>query len=632
MSAGPLLTLWLAFAAVSEVLLRRTSAEWLDLPLVGFLTILAFLTYESLTSGRLRIPDRIGGLWKRTTEEARRLLIEVGIDLRLEPPLPVGFPRPVLMAGGLLAVGLMAVLIWAPAFPMGVRALLTRWSGTVHVVYIGALWTGLLGLSLIIGVFVWIHLHDRVLNGSAAAEVPVRTRLVLAAAPLAVALGAALALPARVPAALVLGVGALGVALAFGQRREDLWVLWRSRGGGAPVRSLSLRWWVAGHTVLTTLLLLLGLTLAAGAEVVGAESGALITPFLGKLMAWMGALGGVTWLWVGPARLLKLARTVPGEAPPLAAIWRPGGGPGHREPNPPAELVRDLASRGIRLSRPGSRRTSVRPRLAWTGSRRNSERPPLASGGTKVTSRGNRLPDAGNRRQAGPALEIRLDPSRPDDKVVWEPVRDGIQSCVVRPEALMLPGVLATLRRADRALQRRELLTGLERLHDLAAAREFRKGSGFWIAPHLWYISAMTRDTNEEDSVTVGPPYEEVLSPTARRHAFEVFRALQVDLIFFEDGLPFSALERVLIRMFERVDVWGVEPLLERHVDGIPGVRILLHAFDLESPLDREHYPEPDYEQIGRARILHIMKDRGGPEEPVEAPVVPDLIPEWIGG
>ena len=170
---------------------------------------------------------------------------------------------------------------------------------------------------------------------------------------------------------------------------------------------------------------------------------------------------------------------------------------------------------------------------------------------------------------------------------------------------------------------------GLETLIEHASAREFRRGSGFWIAPHLWYISAISRDTNEEDSVTVGPPYDEVLSPPARRHAFEVFRALKIDLIFFEDGLKFSALERVLIRMFERVDLWGVDPLEERHIDGIPGVRVLIHAFELETPLDREHYPEPDYEQIGRARILHIMKDRGGPQEAIEDPQVPDLIPEW---
>jgi hypothetical protein len=31
-------------------------------------------------------------------------------------------------------------------------------------------------------------------------------------------------------------------------------------------------------------------------------------------------------------------------------------------------------------------------------------------------------------------------------------------------------------------------------------------------------------------------------------------------------------------------------------------------------------YPEPEYEDFGRARILHIFKDRGEQEEPLETP------------
>jgi hypothetical protein len=35
----------------------------------------------------------------------------------------------------------------------------------------------------------------------------------------------------------------------------------------------------------------------------------------------------------------------------------------------------------------------------------------------------------------------------------------------------------------------------------------------------------------------------------------------------------------------------------------------------MERPLRREKYPEPDYEDLGRARILHIFKDRDEPPE-----------------
>ena len=34
-----------------------------------------------------------------------------------------------------------------------------------------------------------------------------------------------------------------------------------------------------------------------------------------------------------------------------------------------------------------------------------------------------------------------------------------------------------------------------------------------------------------------------------------------------------------------------------------------------DSPLDRAGYPEPDYDEIGRARVLHVMLDRGGADE-----------------
>jgi len=58
----------------------------------------------------------------------------------------------------------------------------------------------------------------------------------------------------------------------------------------------------------------------------------------------------------------------------------------------------------------------------------------------------------------------------------------------------------------------------------------------------------------------------------------------------------------------------------EFHFTGLPGVRCIIHEFGFaDAPAHgRAGYPEPDYELIGRARILHVFKDRG--ECAVETP------------
>ena len=74
--------------------------------------------------------------------------------------------------------------------------------------------------------------------------------------------------------------------------------------------------------------------------------------------------------------------------------------------------------------------------------------------------------------------------------------------------------------------------------------------------------------------------------------------------------------------MFEIYDVHGGRQRAEEmHFTGLPGVRVLIHNFDLsDTPRHgRANYPEPDYEDVGRARILHVFKDRG--ETDIETPV-----------
>jgi hypothetical protein len=65
-------------------------------------------------------------------------------------------------------------------------------------------------------------------------------------------------------------------------------------------------------------------------------------------------------------------------------------------------------------------------------------------------------------------------------------------------------------------------------------------------------------------------------------------------------------------------------------------VRVLIHEIVLEEPLRQTRYPEPDYDGVGRARILHVFRDRGGEPERertpkdrgrLPAPRLPRLLP-----
>ena len=196
------------------------------------------------------------------------------------------------------------------------------------------------------------------------------------------------------------------------------------------------------------------------------------------------------------------------------------------------------------------------------------------------------------------------------------------------------------LARRDEIQKRRKLLSGLEGLFKRAARRKSRPGTGYWVAPHFWFVHGLMRDSQrdaDEDidvaegtilSGTVGPPYFRVMPREARHHAYRMLRALEVDLIFVEDGVRFRRLRQVLRVLFEVYDIHGGrKPAEEVHFRGLPGTRVLIHAFQFDEPFKSEYYPEPKYDYLGRARILHVFRDRGGEEEFVEPPFDRDASP-----
>jgi hypothetical protein len=198
-------------------------------------------------------------------------------------------------------------------------------------------------------------------------------------------------------------------------------------------------------------------------------------------------------------------------------------------------------------------------------------------------------------------------------------------------DALMTDETLQRLARRDEIQKRRRLVSGLERLFKHAAAHSFKRGSGFWVAPHYWFIPGLTRDLPEEElnlaegtimSGIIGPPYHRLLPRAVRHHAYQMLRALQIDLIFVEDGVSFRRLLRVLRMMFEVYDIYGGRRRADEvHFHGLPGTRVLIHEFQLDEPFRSEVYPEPDYENLGRARILHVFRDRGEQTDRLETPL-----------
>ena len=176
---------------------------------------------------------------------------------------------------------------------------------------------------------------------------------------------------------------------------------------------------------------------------------------------------------------------------------------------------------------------------------------------------------------------------------------------------------------------RRLLLKGLEKLLKYTKNRHFTGGSGYWLAPHLWLLQGMTRDDIEDadgDEPTVlmrsvGPPYHEVFPRPVRHYLLGLLRDLEVDLIFVEDGINHRKLGKVMRVLFEVHDKFaGQRRAEEIQFQGLPKVKVMIHDFQLDQPFESSTYPEPRFEDLGRARILHVFRDRGDHEELVEPP------------
>ena len=174
---------------------------------------------------------------------------------------------------------------------------------------------------------------------------------------------------------------------------------------------------------------------------------------------------------------------------------------------------------------------------------------------------------------------------------------------------------------------------GLRRAYQRAMPHVRSKGIGVWIDPHLWFSPSLVMEANGDDPrEPVGPAYHDVIPLPARSHLYHMLRALEVDLVFVERGISFRQLRRVYSVLFETYDVHGgSERIEERHFRGLTGLRVMVETLSDEEPRSvapPSDYPEPKYDDIGRARILQVFRDRGGRKSFARRPRVTDDVPQ----
>jgi len=586
--------LWVASLVGIETVGRRSTSDLGD-----GLSVLAVVTLVLITAVWHRDSGItwVGALLRRFRHTIRRLVDRkavFGVDFRRDRLEAFGYPR--LTSLILVASGSLAVFAWIwPVAPMeGFRILMAPRFYVGFVVVLLVFW-GLLLLSIGTSVLVFcVVVHDWLVSR---APEPRRRSLrmevmVLGTAGALLVVSSAL-LPVRVAlvalSALVIAV----LVLCAVPRSRSVRMVWKSRATRGELRAISL----PALSAIEAVHLLLGVTalvlLSLGNVVIGVSptvSDVLpVTSVLARVLAFAATLGGGTYLLFVTGMLSFELRLDPERRPPTVVHV---AGPESRA----------AKRRTQRLFRAAGLRTRFAPRTA--------------------------------RREDVRVQVIEPDPGSPEGTTGggfdrWPLVLDASE--LARPE------VLAKIVRRDEVQKRRRLLKGLSRLFKIALRRRFRRGEGFWIGVHHWFLLGLSRDENEDefdpyhDAVMrdhVGPAYDRFIDWPARQHLGEILRALDVDLIFLEDGVGFRRFERVLRVLFEIFDVHGGRQRAEeRMLSGIPNVRVIIQEVGIDEPFRSAVYPEPDYEDIGRARVLHVFRDRGGESDLVLAPGDFDRVP-----
>jgi hypothetical protein len=564
--------------AAVEVVGRQTATDGYDLHDLILLTAVIIAVCVVVIRHR-RAPlawvTAIAAAGRRVGAWLRRSTFEIGLDLRGDPPVRKGVPPIVRWLGvGFAAWAAVAALI-APYCPHHARPLIAGRFYLGYLALLSALWVGLLALTFVAAFLPAALIHDRFVAAHVGAGPrPRRAEFGALSAYFGTLFVSGTLLPAWAALLWCAGVLAAYLLVCRLPARGDVRFLWRPRGT-VRVRSLTWAAWVTLEFVLITLAIVALVMTALGDRIAGATAAPETMPVTSLL--------GLTLAWLAPGALTAL-------------LFQMGLGRYYDPARPARPLVQVV---GVI----GGRRSIVRrlfDRQGWAvrfgAGRADSLAVPLELAAEKLPM-------------------INDEPRWPLPVTVADLKSDA--------------GVWERLRRRAEINARRKFIAGLERLFKLAAARPARGGSGYWVAPHLWFVTGLMRDGEEEPDLadspilsrTAGPPFHVVMPRAVRHHLYRMLRALQVDLLFVEDGVGFRRLRKVLRVLFEVYDVGGGRRRAEE-VDfrGLPGTRVLIHDFQFDEPFKSDVYPEPKYECLGRARVLHVFRDRGEQEEPLETP------------
>lgn len=509
----------------------------------------------------------------RLVARAERLKYEIGIDFRGVPPIPR--KTPLAVSGtvvGLVVWAGLAGAAWV-VFPDGWRELGVRTSYVLYLALLMVLWTALAGCALA-GVYLPVWVVDQRLKMSGSEDGQGVDAVALVGYGLLAVLVAWVVAPVYAVGLSLLVAVAAGVWYAA-PHGADAAVLWRA-GPGEPVRSVPMKRVIAGAIAVGALVVFDLLLTAGGGRLTTTPSLAdpmPLTALLASLTAWL--IPGV--VLVLAFQLWELRRTDPGRATPPTAHVAVGA------------LTADRWRANAAVARWGWH-TRLTPETRESGDVGVAIVPPERSEATE------------------------FEPRWPL-KVSVADLADG--------------AVRERLERRDEIQLRRQFFGGLTKLMKQLKAATPSPGGGYWIAPHWWFIETVqwedpTRPKTDEAEPLrpIGPGFDRVFPPRVRQHLYKVLRATQVDLIYLEDRIGHRKLEQVLRGLFEVYDVHaGKRKAEDHHFKGVPKVRVMIHEYAPGNPFKAgEGYPEPKFDEVSRFRVLHVFKDRGDHEEPVEPP------------
>ena len=563
-----------------EMFGRRAASDVHDT--VGAAILLLILVGIAFRHRANPIPwvKKLGALTWFLARAGDRFKVDVGPDLRGTPPIPCRLPAAVYAAGLALAAWVaLAGVVWY-FWPAGWRHLVSQVTYTGYLALMSLLW-GMLFVALLGGVYFPIMLLTRLARGGRPGDAQMtRGQLLFLAAYLSVTTAASWLLPLW-PVLAFAGLCWLvvvGLSLVRG-RPGSAQLIWRSPKTRA-VRSIPMRRILLAVMTIAVLLLMALILSAAGGRVLGHADAENTMPLTTVMGSWLA--------WLTPGLLLSALVFV-------LLAWR----------NDPARPGRPTAQvAGV----PTADRKAVARLMHRHGWDANFDTPGPTDVRLKVVH-----PEASEAHEFDPDWPLAVSRADLADEFVY-----------------------TRMARRDEIQLRRRFLRGLERVFDEAKGRKPAGGCGYWLAPHLWFVAGLTRDevTGGEDEPSflteiVGPPYAEVFSLPVRRYLYRMLKALQVDLIFVEDGIGYKQLVKVFRVLFELYDKWAGERRPEDvHFRGLTKVRVMFHDFDVDEPFrPSTKYPEPKFAPLGRLRVLHVFRDRGGEEEFIEPPFSFDQTP-----